>query len=395
MRTCNSSRTISRACLEGAIKWADSGDFFDCHENYFTPSSFFLLIEEIRYLGFIDFVPRLVTRARGCEFLVVLRKTALNTTTMSEHLTIKKFLYLNMLREQREWLASLSALLDQASPRARAADAPSVLLKEHEIMSSTTFDYEGYAIPIDLANLTGGGPESFGAISEGHMAHLRKHVGLWQGQQIVEIGCGIGRDAIPLAKIIGPTGRYIGADITKPSIEWCQQNISRRYPNFSFVHYDVADSIYNPGGALSISDCRIPVADELIDLVILQSVFTHMLEAWITFYLSEFRRILNSTGRVYAGCFIVDDTIRAKIQNEPATRWSLSFRHTQADGCFVNDPSNPVAAVAYTLPKMQELIESAGFRQVRPMLPGFWSGMFPEADCGQDTMILGREKTEA
>ena len=103
----------SKTCLEGAIKCAESEDFFDCHENYFTPSSFFLLIEELRYLGFIDFVPRIVTRSRGCEFLAVLRKAAMTPPTKHQHMEIKMFLYLNMLREEREWLASMSALLDR------------------------------------------------------------------------------------------------------------------------------------------------------------------------------------------------------------------------------------------------------------------------------------------
>lgn len=102
----------SKPCLEGALKYADSEDFFDCHENYFTPSSFFLLIEELRYLGFTDFVPQIVTRARGCEFLAVLRKGALDPPTRRQHMEMKKLLYLNMLREQREWLASMSALLE-------------------------------------------------------------------------------------------------------------------------------------------------------------------------------------------------------------------------------------------------------------------------------------------
>ena len=113
-----------------------------------------------------------------------------------------------------------------------------------------------------------------------------------------------------------------------------------------------------------------------------------MLEEGIGFYLSEFRTILKRNGWVYVTCFIVDDAIRAKIGKEPVTMWGLTFQHARAGGCFINDPSNPVAAVASTLPKMQELIARSGFRLVRPLLRGFWSGMFPEADCGQDTLIL-------
>jgi hypothetical protein len=90
-------------------------------------------------------------------------------------------------------------------------------------VSPRTFGYQGYDIPIDIENLTGGGPDTFGRISEGHVTHFRKHVGLWEGQEIVEIGCGRRPDAIPLAKIIGyldgifeptlPNNRLIGVEV--------------------------------------------------------------------------------------------------------------------------------------------------------------------------------------
>jgi 2-polyprenyl-3-methyl-5-hydroxy-6-metoxy-1,4-benzoquinol methylase len=55
---------------------AAASGYIDCHENYFTPASFALLIEELRYLGLIDLSIDLATRSRGCEFLVKLSRTA-------------------------------------------------------------------------------------------------------------------------------------------------------------------------------------------------------------------------------------------------------------------------------------------------------------------------------
>jgi 2-polyprenyl-3-methyl-5-hydroxy-6-metoxy-1,4-benzoquinol methylase len=54
---------------------SNSVDYIDAHENYFTPSSFFILIEELRYLRMTDLRVEMLTRARGCEFLVILLKT--------------------------------------------------------------------------------------------------------------------------------------------------------------------------------------------------------------------------------------------------------------------------------------------------------------------------------
>jgi hypothetical protein len=87
-------------------------DYIDGHENYFTPSSFVLLIEELRYLGLLRLAPTIVTRARGCEFLVVLAKREQDRPPLPEYLERKKFLMLNMLREERERLNLIGGLLD-------------------------------------------------------------------------------------------------------------------------------------------------------------------------------------------------------------------------------------------------------------------------------------------
>lgn len=258
-------------------------------------------------------------------------------------------------------------------------------------MDGATFSFEGYEIPVDLANLTGGGPDTFGTISDRHIEHLRKHAGLWANQRIVEIGCGIGRDAIPLTKILDVSGHYIGIDVTKASIEWCRHNLSKRHPNFGFVHCDVADKIYNPQGAMVISDCMIPTQDGSTDLIIAQSVLTHMLEDGIRHYLGEFARVLKKEGIAYLTCFVVDEEIRKSIKEKPATVFDLDFQNDYSDGCFINVLDCPTAAVAYSLPKLEKMVKSAGLIFRKPLLRGHWSGVFTQADCGQDTMILGRE----
>jgi SAM-dependent methyltransferase len=173
------------------------------------------------------------------------------------------------------------------------------------------FDYAGYQIPVDLVNITGAGPDSFDDISQGHMAYLRQHVGIAPGDSVLEVGCGIGRDAIPLTGILSPDlgGRYVGIDIIGRSIAWCASNITPKHPNFTFVHFDVKDQLHNPGGSQGMQTVRLPLQDSSVDTVILWSVFTHMFEADIVHYLREFRRVLRPKGRVFFSCFIVDAAI--------------------------------------------------------------------------------------
>jgi SAM-dependent methyltransferase len=250
---------------------------------------------------------------------------------------------------------------------------------------SETFAWMGFKIPVDLIRLTGAGPESFEAISRWHIDQVDRAIGYTSNASVVEIGCGIGRDAIPLTQILGPSGSYVGIDIIKPSIDWCAHNITSRYPNFRFVHYDVADQLHNPGGKLGIPDCYIPAREGSVDTIIVFSVFTHMLELGIRFYLKEFRRVLKPGGRVFATCFIVDDAVLAEIRDKPVTVWQLAFRHDGGDRCYINDSDNPLGAVAYRQGKLHEMVLGSGLSLAQPIRHEGW-----QRGGGQDVMILKR-----
>ena len=234
---------------------------------------------------------------------------------------------------------------------------------------------------------TGGGPETFEAISHTHITNLRRYLGLEPDFTVVEIGCGIGRDAIPLTEIL-TSGRYLGIDIIGESIAWCQAHVSRQFPHFSFHHFDVRDPIHNPAGTLDGRQVVIPAADGTVDRIFLQSVFTHLLPEMISHYCREFCRVLKSDGRVYATCFLVDDAILASARKADLTQWHLRFEHPWEEGCYVHDLQLPGSAVAYTLPRMMDLIYAAGLALARPPLPGFWSRFYQDWVDGQDVVIL-------
>ena len=47
---------------------------------------------------------------------------------------------------------------------------------------------------------------------------------------VLDVGCGIGRMAIPLARYLNTDGKYEGFDIIPENIAWCQRAITPRYP---------------------------------------------------------------------------------------------------------------------------------------------------------------------
>jgi SAM-dependent methyltransferase len=264
-----------------------------------------------------------------------------------------------------------------------------VYAKARSVMRPKTFSFKGYKIPIDLINLTGAGPASFATIAIAHIRHLKQAVGLDSDHFVLEIGSGIGRDAIQLTEILSPTGRYVGVDIIKRSIEWCCSNISPKFPNFSFLHYDVTDQLHNPSGKTTTEAIRLPISDSSVDRIILWSVFTHMFRADISHYMMEFRRVLAPDGLVFATCFLVDEAVIASAQETNLTPYSLRFAHLYEPGCYINDPEHPLGAVAYTEQALQDIVAKAGL-VLRTVQRGNWSGYFSNTLDAQDVVILSR-----
>ena len=174
-----------------------------------------------------------------------------------------------------------------------------------------SFAFRGFDIPIELMLKTGGGPDTFEVISDQHIRNLSSQHPITEGIRVLEIGCGIGRDAIPLAGLIGDSGSYVGTDIIRESIDWCTANITPKYPNVRFEWQDLSDSLHNPEGSKAAAELPLPAPDGSIDLVFAQSVFTHMLPAQFSHFLREARRVLAPGGTIYATCFRVDDAILA------------------------------------------------------------------------------------
>ena len=257
-----------------------------------------------------------------------------------------------------------------------------------EVTERKLFEYKGYRIPVPLIDLTGGGTETWDVIARGHMGQYEKYAPIARDAAVLEVGCGVGRDAIQLTEHLTSEGSYVGIDIIRPSIEWCQANITPRHPNFTFYYLDIQSQIHNSGGVLRVRDVKLPVDSACRDRIILQSVFTHMFYDDIIHYLNEFRRILKPGGKVVTSFFVIDDEVRALLdakRGDPSV--SLTFAFPHGEGCFINDERYPEGAVAFTPERLQQMLSKSGMVLDQPIHPGFWSGRQGVTD-GQDIVVL-------
>jgi hypothetical protein len=139
------------------------------------------------------------------------------------------------------WIKGLTSLTQQR----KAGPAP-------------VFHYKGFDIPQDLILKTGGGPETFDVISRLHIYNLQRLVGIRPDDQIIEVGSGIGRDAIPLTEILSSRGSYLGVDIIEQSIAWCHSAITAdtRTSASTITTFKISCTIRTDARKRPISDSR-------------------------------------------------------------------------------------------------------------------------------------------
>ena len=198
---------------------------------------------------------------------------------------------------------------------------------------------------------------------------LIKETGLSPGGSVLDVGCGLGRIAVPLSGYL-TDGRYEGFDIDAAAIEWCQQNITPLLPHFRFRTAAVFNDRYHAGGSPA-ETFRFPYEDGVFNLAFLASVFTHMVTAEVAHYLAELRRVLCPGGTLLASYFLLNDESETAIrQSRVAPRYY--FPHA-LEGCRVRDRNVVSRAVAYPEAKIRALYE-ANRLKITKIQYGKWSG---------------------
>lgn len=200
--------------------------------------------------------------------------------------------------------------------------------------------------------------------------HLVELGGVESTDRVLDLGCGLGRVALPLAEYLVHETTYDGVDIVEKAIRWCRRQITARYPNFRFHHADLYNKFYNPKGGTTAAEYTFPFDDGAFDFVFLTSVFTHMLPDGIDNYFREIGRVLRPGGRCFATYFLLNDESRSLMGTSASTR---DFRH-DVGGCHTTDKRTPETAVAYGEKDIRRRYRAHGFELLEPVYYGSWCG---------------------
>jgi SAM-dependent methyltransferase len=220
------------------------------------------------------------------------------------------------------------------------------------------------------------GDGDFVAVGRQLVRHLTDHAGLKPSDRVLDIGCGNGRVAEPLADLLGVgAGGYLGFDISRAGIAACRRRF-RGQAHMRFEHLDVWNGEYNAGGKLAEAEVVFPAADASIDLAFATSVFTHMRMPAMRRYLAEGVRVLKPGGRFAFTAFALS----------PGREASEVFAFEAFDATSkVIDPRYPERAIGHWRPAIEAAVAEAGLT-LRTSLAGLWA---PPADYdgGQDLFV--------
>lgn len=239
--------------------------------------------------------------------------------------------------------------------------------------------------PVDLMH---DGPQSYKEFKQNGEEFLRYYIelcGLRPDEKILDVGSGIGRKTLPLVDYLNERGSYDGLELVKSAVEWCTERYTSKYPNFRFQHIDVYNAHYNPQGRYQASEYRFPFGDEEFDLVVLNSVFTHMLPAEVENYLREVARVLKPGGRSLISFFLLDEESIELLEQDKGI---IVLPHEQGP-VRMQSREKPEEAIGFDVKYVLALYERCGLEIKDPIRYGYWCGREEFLSC-QDLIVAIR-----
>ena len=227
--------------------------------------------------------------------------------------------------------------------------------------------------------------DHFTAIGNEFLRHFVELGRLTPDDRVLDVGCGIGRMAVPLTQYLSPMGEYWGFDIVDDGIDWCKRNISPEYGNFHFDLVDVKNGSYRRQGQQPASTYRFPYPDGFFDFAYACSVFTHMLTSDMANYLSEMSRVLKPGSRCLATFFLLNSESRALAGSGLS---ALKLVET-GSGYQTVSRREPERALAFEEESIRQIYDQSGLYVVDPIYYGTWCGR-ASGRSGQDIVVAVR-----
>lgn len=228
------------------------------------------------------------------------------------------------------------------------------------------------------------GDGSFFEVGLHFFRHLLDLCNLQRNSCVLDVGCGIGRMALPLTAYL-QKGSYEGFDIMPVGIDYCSANITPKFENFRFTKADIFNSFYNPRGTYRAEEYRFPYPDQCFDIVFSTSLITHLPPAAVQNYLNETARVLKPGGKCLHTCFALDNVALDAIEKGT----DCSEIKYQLDGFMTSDLNHVEAAIGIPDEALLSFCDSAGLTS--PIIHrGWWSRRQGPTLSYQDILVASK-----
>jgi SAM-dependent methyltransferase len=244
------------------------------------------------------------------------------------------------------------------------------------------------SVPVPPVHLTAGvGDGDFYRVGEDIVARLKKLAGLNPASRVLDIGCGLGRVAWPLARELGPTGSYDGFDTASDYIEWCANGLALDPQRVHFHWFNIYNSVYNPTGTINGDELVFPWRDNTFTLAIATSLFTHLSAAGTVNYLREIARTLAPGGRLFASFFVLDnESLDVMSKRETYPHFTDVIDHGR-----VADANSPDVAIAFDIDWLHQVFLDAGYK-LEAYVHGRWRDEAQKQDeLYQDLVVATKQ----
>jgi len=124
------------------------------------------------------------------------------------------------------------------------------------------------------------------------------HLGLREGETVLDLGSGAGIDALIAARAVGPHGHVIGVDMTPEMLDAARKNATKAG----------ADQVEFREGRLE----KLPVADAVVDAVTSNCVINLVPDKGAVF--AEIARVLRPGGRIVVSDIVLDGDLPAAVR---------------------------------------------------------------------------------
>ncbi|MDM9384357.1 methyltransferase domain-containing protein [Chlorogloeopsis sp. ULAP01] len=247
-----------------------------------------------------------------------------------------------------------------------------ILIYKH-LISYIISKQDDYLVPPKRIIFIGDG--DFRDIGNEFLKYFADYGNLKPDDRVLDVGCGIGRMALPLTNYLSDKGEYWGFDIVKEGIDWCRTIYPIRFKNFHFQLADIYNRTYNHRGYFQASNYKFPYENSYFDFIFLTSVFTHMLLEEIENYISEISRVIKPNKNFLATFFLLNSESLGNINSSLS---SLEFKF-EIDGGLTTNSHTPEDAVAFDENIIKEIYEKHGLEIYTPIHYGAW--------CGRDCFV--------